>query len=116
VKVFSHFGACWVDEFAPSGEPGPSWLLRPRVRAGMDRFQSTRPDMGINFRCDDARRNYGQEFWWKRGEPVPERGPEFQRVLNRSGSTSRFPIVVIDSLLYSRRKWRNLFKFGALSE
>jgi hypothetical protein len=23
-----------------------------------------------------ARLNYGQEFWWKPGEPTPERGPD----------------------------------------
>jgi hypothetical protein len=29
--------------------------LRPRVRVGVDRFQSTGADVGINFGCDDAR-------------------------------------------------------------
>jgi hypothetical protein len=49
-------------------------------------------------------------------EPAPERAPEFHRVLNRSGSTSRFSIVVIDSPLYWRRKLHTLSKFGALIE
>ena len=37
-------------------EPGPSvFTLRPRVGAGVDRFQSTSPDVGVNFRRHDRR-------------------------------------------------------------
>ena len=36
-------------------EPGPLNFLRPRMRIGVDRFQSTGAGVGINFGCDDAR-------------------------------------------------------------
>jgi len=36
--------------------PVPSrWLLRPRMRVGVNRFQATGAHVGVDFRRDDAR-------------------------------------------------------------
>jgi hypothetical protein len=32
-----------------------------------------------------ARRDYGQEFWWKPGEPTPERAPDIGTALRERG-------------------------------
>jgi hypothetical protein len=41
------------------------------------------PHAAQSFRriMQDARRNYGQEFWWKPGEVTPERGPELRKAI-----------------------------------
>jgi len=41
-------------------QPGPSvFTLSPRVSVGVDRFQATDADMGINFRRYDTKRGRG---------------------------------------------------------
>jgi hypothetical protein len=64
--------------FAKRYTPGSNtWYARLALGCFGTAYRKQRTRRHTSWRriMQDARRNYGQEFWWKAGEPVRERAP-----------------------------------------